>query len=333
MKRILIALLLLIVAAGAFFVVWTRTEHSGGKPAPETKAEESEGSHLSHDESGRVVIKMDEETQRKMGLLVAKPRLARINPELKGYGKVLDPTPLAALMTELASAQAAAAASQAEFLRLKGLATQGNASESKLQTGEAAALRDQLAVQSAKERLILAWGKGVAEQTNLPAFIQPLTAEAGVLVRIDLPVGETLPEAPQGARLVTMAGNSGPAQFLGTTSSVDPQTLGRGAMLLHQPNTLRLMLGEAVTGYLELPGQPVTGVLVPNTAVVRAEGQGWVYVKTNGSDAFTRTHISLEHPVEAGWFVQEGITTNQDLVITGAQTLLSEELKSSLKTD
>ena len=42
--------------------------------------------------------------------------------EVKGYGRVQDPTPLAALMNELATAEAAATASSNELSRLKTLA-------------------------------------------------------------------------------------------------------------------------------------------------------------------------------------------------------------------
>ena len=88
---------------------------------------------------------------------------------MKGYGKVLDPTALGTLMTELATAKAAVTASQAEFIRLKGLQTQGNASESKLQAAEAAALRDELAVQAAKDRLLSPGAKGLpSRQICLP---------------------------------------------------------------------------------------------------------------------------------------------------------------------
>ena len=83
---------------------------------------------------------------------------------------------------------------------------------------------------------------------------------------------------------------------------MEPQTLGRGAILLQRPNTLGLMLGEAVTGYLAMPGDPVPGVLIPDTAVVRTEGRGWIYVMNKGSDAFTRLEMALDHPLPGGWF-------------------------------
>src|ERR1022692_3525496 len=114
--------------------------------------------------------------QRDLGIVVKSPAAFQMNPELKGYGRVLDPAPLAALMTELASAVAAYTASSSELARLKTLEGQGNASARALQTAEAAASRDLLAIQSARERLAMSWGKAVADQKDVPAFVRSLTS-------------------------------------------------------------------------------------------------------------------------------------------------------------
>src|SRR5438034_5982422 len=132
---------------------------------------------------------MDDETQGIMGLLVAKPTAAQMSPELKGYGRVLDPGPLVALTTELSSAFAAYGASSNELARLKTLAGQGNASERALQTAQAGAQRDQLAVLSAKDRLALSGGKGLAERNDPIGLIQALTSQDAAPVRTDLPAG------------------------------------------------------------------------------------------------------------------------------------------------
>src|SRR4029077_12761487 len=255
------------------------------------------------------------------------PEPAQISPELKGYGRVLDPAPLVALINELAGARAAYAASSNELARLKTLAGQGNASARALQAAEAAALRDQLAVQSAQDRLALSWGKVVADQTDLPGFIQSLTSLETALVRLDLPAGETLPSPPTCARIDTLAGKSLEAEFLGLASSVDPQMQGQGFLFLSKPNTARLAPGQSVTGYIKIPGEPLAGVIIPREAVVRTEGAGWVYVFESGGEAFTRIQVPLDHPTEAGWFVLKNAVPGQYVVATGAQQLLSLEQK------
>ena len=336
MKRVILITVLILAAIGAG-LVWMK-KHGGG-PAGEKAAdakppeEKPEETHITRDAEGRAVVNMDDETQGNIGLLVANPATAQLNPELKGYGRVLDPAALAALVTELESGQAAYSASSNEIVRLKTLAGQGNASERALQTAEAAARRDQLAVQSAKDRLTLSWSKAVPAQNDLPAFVQSLTSLNAVLIRIDLPASETLQSPPDGARIVTLSGSSGEAEFLGAASNVDPLNQGRGLIFLVKTNAAQLLPGEAITGYLKLPGNPLSGIIIPREAVIRTEGATWVYTLNEGGEAFTRRPIVLDHPTESGWFLTTGLASTNYVVVVGAQILLSEELKASIKAD
>lgn len=336
MKRVILLIIILAVIGGG---VWMAKRGPAAKPADEKPAaekpadDEPSGIHITREANGKVVINIDDETQGNIGLKVAHPEAVQLGPESKGNGRVLDPAPLVALLTELASAQAAYTVSSNEFIRLKTLAEQGNASARALQTAEAAALRDQLAVQSAKDRLALAWGKVLENRSDVPAYIQSLTSLSEVLVRIDLPAGETLKSAPVGARIITLSGSSVEAGFISPAANVDPQTQGEGFIFLVKPNAARLLPGAAVTGYIKASGELVAGVIIPREAVIRTENAGWIYVLQGNAEDFTRTKIPLERATEAGWFITNGVTAEQYVLVTGAQMLLSEELKSSAKPD
>ena len=300
-------------------------------PAADLKApeggEEEAGPQVARDAKGNAVITMSDDAQGELGILVKKPEVAQINPEVKGYGRVLDPAPLVALINEFAAARAACVASSNELARLQTQSGQGNASERALQAAQAAAQRDKLTLQSANDRLALSWGRAIAGQNDLGPVVQSLTALQALLVRLDLPMGEPLNGQPVGARLLTLSERSVDAEVLGPATSVDPQTQGRGYLLLLKDNSAQLAPGEAVTGFLKLSGEPIKGVVIPREAVVRTEGVGWVYVHTRGGEAFTRVKIPLEHPTEAGWLVTEGVSPNDYVVVTGAQQLLSLEQK------
>jgi hypothetical protein len=294
-------------------------------PAPADK--EAAGPQVTRDTNGNAVITLSRKTQKDAGIVVTNPTAFQMRPELQGYGRVLDPAPLVALVTEQASAQAAYTASSGEVARLKTLEGQGNASARALQTAEAAASRDWVAIQSARERLTLSWGKAVADQSDLPAFIHDLSSLEAALVRIDVPVGETLKEPPAGARIANLSGTSADAALLEKAPGVDPQMQGQGFLFLLKPNTLRLTSGESVVGYLKISGEPLAGVIIPREAVVRVEGAGWVYVQNAGGEGFTRIVIPLDRPTEDGWFVTKGATPSDHVVVMGAQQLLSIELK------
>lgn len=334
MKRVIVLVIFMAVGFGGG-VLWMKKRGAAPPPSAETPTaaaqadEEAAAPQVSRDTNGNAVISMSDDAQGDLGILVKSLAAFQMSPEQKGYGRVLDPAPLVALVTELASAQAAYTASSGEVARLKTLEGQGNASARALQTAEAAASRDWAAIQSARERLTLSWGKVVADQKDLPAFIHDLSSLEAALVRIDLPVGETLKEPPAGARIANLSCASAEAALLERASSVDPQMQGQGFLFLLKPNSLRLTSGEAVVGHLKIPGEPLAGVIIPREAVVRVEGEGWVYVLNSAGDAFTRVEVALDHPTEAGWFATKGLSAGQYVVVTGAQQLLSIELKGA----
>ncbi|HWV98243.1 MAG TPA: hypothetical protein VNZ64_00995 [Candidatus Acidoferrum sp.] len=278
--------------------------------------------------NGETILTLDAAIQKAMGLQTAALAAAQLNPEMKAYGRVLDISPLASLVAELITAQAANDASQAELKRLKTLAVQNNASERAVQAAEAAAVRDQTQVESARLRLVTTWGSGISERKDLPAFVQSLGSLASALVELDVPAGQSLATTPTGARLLTLSDQANPlaAEVIGLAPMVDPQLQGRGFLLLVSPNPSRLTPGAAVSGFLLLSGEPASGVALPRNAIVRFNGRTWVYLQT-GEETFQRTEVNLVSPLVQGWFVREGVKPQDKVVTVGAQQMLSEELK------
>jgi hypothetical protein len=335
-NRVIVGMLvgLALGAAGTLIVLKypALREYAGAEKEPEA-AEQVETSFLQHEADGRVSVKLDGDTQARMGLQVAPLVTAELAPEVQGYGRVLDPTPLAALVTEAASAQATLQASTQEYERLRALYAQNqNASARALETAEAALKRDQIALASVQSRLLLGWGKAVATQADLAAFVHSLTVPETALVRVDLPLGEPLQAAPTGGRiaLVDAPDDALEAQYLGPAPSTDPQFQGRGFLLLAQAE--RLPPGTAVRAWLTVPHEKQSGVVVPRDAVLRHEGRTFVYLQTR-EGVFQRTAVVLERPTGDGWFVPVGANDHSSLqpqekvVVVGAQQLLSEELK------
>jgi hypothetical protein len=277
------------------------------------------------------VVKLDTQVQQKLHLKV-EPLTATTTPaELKGYGRVLDATPLAGLVTELATAQAAAAASGKELARLQSLQEDNNASIRALQAAEAAATRDRLLVQSARDRMVLAWGRAVSQRPDLPALVRALTLQERLIARLDLPAGEWISGPAGTARLVGLADetHSTPAELLGPAPATDPQMQGEGLFYLTRDNSLHLAADAAITGYVTLSGQALHGVLLPRSAVLHHAGETWVYLQTDETQ-FRRVAVALTHPAEGGWLISEGLKSGGRVVTDGAQLLLSEELKSQL---
>jgi hypothetical protein len=301
------------------------------KARAEQKPAEPE-SRVKQSTNGAVVVTVDEATQRLMDLQTAALAPARLTPEIKAYGRVLDTTPLVPLNADLISAQTDHQAAQTELERVKALAAQSNASQRTLETVTAAASKATVQLDSVRARLASSWGSAIAGRDDLNAFVQRLSTLADALVEVELPAGESLPTAPKAARLLTLTDPTRPlvAQWLGPAPSVDPQMQSRGFLFLLSPNSTHLAPGAAVSAFLELTGEGDSGVAVPAGAILRFNGFTWVY-RQAGSDAYERVEVALQQPLDQGWFVRNSLQPQDKVVVVGAQQLLSEELKGRLE--
>jgi hypothetical protein len=271
---------------------------------------------------------MDAQTQKRINLKTDLPAPAHWQTQLTAFGRVMEPAKLLAAVTELETLRTAADASGAEYRRLQTLSQQDNVAARALESAKAAAEHDRISVESSQQKLALDWGRQVAGREDLDSFVKLLTAGGASLVRLGLPPGNASPPFAPSARLVVLSDESRriEAQFVEALPQVDPQTQER--LLLYLVTNQALPAGAAVTGSLEIPGQALQGVAVPASAVLRYEGKGWVYVQS-AENHFRRQEIPLDRPLDNGWFVPGNWPANARIVVTGVETVFSEELKGS----
>jgi multidrug efflux system membrane fusion protein len=273
-------------------------------------------------------VELKEDVQRALHLTIVPLSAASAAPTIPAYGRVLDPAPLASAVSEWAAARAASVASEQEFERVEMLRKQNTASVRVLQAAETAAVRDRLLVESIGDRIAMSWGRTVSRRADLTGLIRALTSQDRVIVRVELPVGEGPSVQPHGARLMALTepGKAIEAEFLGLAPATDPQLQGRGFLFLTRDNPLNLTPGAAVSASLELGGEALHGVMLPESALVRYDTRTWVYVQKNPT-TFARTPVSLGSPLPGGWLITQGLRAADRAVTQGAQVLLSEELK------
>ncbi len=280
---------------------------------------------------GELILTLDAETQKRIGLRIEPLAASKLPQEKLGYGRVVDISPLASLVGELATTQAILSASNKELQRVRALRDQGeNASARALEAVEAAFQRQQIAVHAIQQRVELAWGKAIAGREDLPDFVHSLVTQEVALLRVDLPAGEWLEPNPTNAR-VLLSPDVEPtaAKIVGPAPNISPEMQGQAFLLLVNPRPNHLTPGAAVTVLLAQPGEPLHGVAVPREALLRVAGKEWVYVQIN-DETFARREIPATHPLPSGWFVTSPLAPNDRIVVGGAQTLLSEELKAQI---
>jgi hypothetical protein len=283
-------------------------------------------------------VTMDAATQERIGLKIETPALAEWQPEMKVYGRVLDPAPLLDAAMELGRAEIAFDSSRQELERAQQLKKDNNISERAFQDAQATFAQNRATAQALLLKVQTGWGRKIAElmgpvevppgaQRQPQNFFDDLR-DATVFIRLDFPVGERLENQAQTARIVSLAENAAPvtATCFDLLPAMDPQTQQQGILFAaNQSPTNRLTPGEAVTAFIKIPGEPVSGVMVPASAVLRHEGKGWIYVQTE-TNQFLRKEISLDRLTDNGWFVSENLSATNRVVVTGAQTVLSAEL-------
>lgn len=337
--RVVVILLLaaaILVSCGKHEPEAGKQPDKGGEKA-DKKAEAE--SRVSHGTNGEVIITLDADTQKNMGLAVRPLTSARMVPETKGYARVQDMSWLGATISDLQAARIAADAAKNEATRLRTLREQNNASERALQAAEAAAAREETNLKGILIKVQALWGKRLADLVgthpvpdtdsnkadSLPMQLFDLKQ---VLVRVDFPPGEPSLAPESDVKLFTLSGNSVAisAHFFDYAPATDPQTQARGVFYTLDNKGHEFAPGMALRAAAPTTEPAREGVIIPREAIVRAEGASWVYVQTT-DDKFVRREVVSEQITDEGTFVTKGFSAGTKVVITGAAELLSEEMK------
>ena len=280
------------------------------------------------------------------GITLVKSAPATITPQVEGYARVLDTTPLISMAADVEAARISLDASQKDLDRTQKLYDAGgNASAAQLQAAQAALARDTATVKAAYAKLLAAWGRDITEDVfSLIASLQ----KGATLIRIDYlpgdapapaakqarltPVGASL-AAPSAIRNQTGVASNAPtpstADIIGAAPVADPQLLGVSFVAIVRDTTTPLPVGAQLRATLPGRGETTTAPAIPRSAIVYYQGSAWIYV-LGEEDTFERKLVTLGRLLPDD---RVAITTGLDdpddqIAATGAQQLLSAELQA-----
>ncbi|MDO9151980.1 MAG: hypothetical protein Q7U33_11415 [Methylotenera sp.] len=179
------------------------------------------------------------------------------------------------------------------------------------------------------------WGDTLAQHAINPKMsdlLQALISNKRVLIQTTLPFDASEPKlnssitiAPTAAPSHTMSANYlSPAPITNTTI--------QGKTYFYHAVTSELRAGMQINATTATSSKKSNGVIVPNNAIIWYAGKPWVYQKME-ADQFSRKPIHTDIEVEDGWFYQGQLKANDEVVISGAQLLLSEEFKSQIMNE
>jgi hypothetical protein len=294
--------------------------------------------------NGESIVTLDPAAQRQNGIETAALANTVQSEQVRAYGLVLELQSLDDLANSYVNAkaqeqiaQAKLAASQAAYARARELyADQQNISAAQLQAAEAAFRIDRAglaAAHSLTQTLAVSaqqlWGPSLSsaliEGTSL---LTRLITHQLVLLQVTLRPEQRVAQPPTGAYVQLPDGTHVPLAFVSAATRTDPRIQGP-SLFFTAPAAASLLPGMGVAVFLPA-ARAVTGILVPPDAIVWAQGQPWAYFRT-GPNSFARRPMSAALAASAGGYVVLGQPEHVQVVIRGAQMLLSEQFRAQVQ--
>ena len=327
----------------AAFGIWIAAGTIASRPSDDRPENPQPSAAARSEEPGTVRLSSDQ--QHQIGLQTAVLEAAAHPEEFRVYGAVLDVARITDLTNSYANARAQLQTAQARFDvaksafdRAQNLVEAAALAKKEAEAAEGTYRTDQASLNAADSQVkTLAatarqeWGpvigKWIVERS---AQVVRLIERDQFLVQVTLPPGVFLAEPPRSALAQAPTRNTNiELQYVSPATRTDARIQGVSYFFV-APGDSDLLPGMNTTVYVP-SGKIYEGVFVEDTAIVRWQGRSWVYLRA-GTDTFKRHPISTDQPVSDDDYVVQDIPAGSEIVIRGAQVLLSEEAKSELRS-
>ncbi|GJE54320.1 efflux RND transporter periplasmic adaptor subunit [Methylobacterium sp. WL9] len=310
---------------------------------PEPAKAEPERPHLpamrTAVEGGRIVVKLSDAERGRMGVETARLVPKAHRTEIQAYGSVLDIARITDLTNSYASAKAALQTAQARaevsrsaYARAKSLGqyatqVQVETSEGTFRTDEAALAAAQSQLRTLAATAQQEWGPvlGKAIVERAPAVTR-LIERADFLVQVTLPPGETLKGQPGAAFAEVPPQSERVALRLVSAATRTDQRIQGLSFFYTVSGESGLLPGMSTLAFLT-SDKVANGIAVPESAVVHWQGGAWIY-RSVGDDTFARHALRSDAPMADDSYVVADLTTETEIVVTGPQAVLSEEVRT-----
>ncbi|HBA08535.1 MAG: hypothetical protein CTY35_07365 [Methylotenera sp.] len=347
--------LAIIIGLQAFLIVvlfWLLAFY--GKDEFEAMSEQSEEEietiNRVANKDGATIISISPAAQKQSDILTSPLKASSHQASISTYGNVVSIDSLIelrnrylAVKSEIDVLKATLSHDKSEFERLKALNQDNKNVSDKALAGAAANTKsDETKITAAEsnaknisDSIRQLWGDTLAQHAINPRtsdLLQALISNKRVLIQTTLPFDAAEPKqnssimiAPTAAPSHTMS-----AQYV-SPAPLTNSTI-QGKTYFYHAVTNELRAGMQINATTATSSKKSNGVIVPNNAIIWYAGKPWVYQKT-GADQFSRKPIHTNIEVDDGWFYQGHLKANDEVVISGAQLLLSEEFKSQIMNE
>ena len=292
------------------------------------------------------ILFLDKETQTNLGLKTQRLKKIKFNYEEILFGKAINIEPLLNLSNQFHAVSADQNKAKWRITQARELMShlknlhKGAASipRRKLQKQQALIQFEQINYkESTRQRDAIAqksklyWGntptKWITNQSSLK--LEKLVNGETTLLKILLPEQYSI-QKENNQIFISPIGNRNSA-FIASFISRLPQVenTSQGLQYLYQTDGSKIKAGMNFTAWISNKQKNQLGIVIPQSSVVWHLGQSFVFIKIK-EEQFIQKNLTSLITVSQGYFVQSPLKEGNEIVISGAQTLLSHELKSQI---
>ena len=296
----------------------------------------------------RASVYLSSTAQTQAGIVTRQFEPAQLPTEFPAQANVIDLQGLLEIrgqyLTALAEQQSASAAlnfAQQTLNRTEALYQNGVNSQRQFQNlqmqlrvEQARLNSSQYRLQSLNDNLVANWGNPLAEWIKAQDNVQFRNLVNGreALLLLTLPANQHLPEPathievePNGERQKAQV-----AQFI--SKAPKGSDISQGETYFFRTPKAGLRTGMHLSAWITAPGGARKGYVVPVSALIWHAGQAALYLKT-APEQFMRQTITQLSPIKEGYFIADALPDRVEVVITGAQLLLSQEFRAIIPTE
>jgi len=294
---------------------------------------------------GQPAVLIDLKTQTTSGIKTIVTEQILHSGEFEAIGKVISIQPLLTLrerylvaQAELIGAKSRLKQAGQSLKRQQALFDQGITARRSLQEQEASGTEGQAIVDAGAVRLNtitnearLLWGDELSKwalSENTAKFKDILSGKQQLL-QVTLPANKLLADQinlieiePNGQRNKAFS-----AVLISRSTQVDSAMPGESYFF--QVRAKSLPIGTKVSAWIPETTLGQAGVMVPESALIWYMDRIYAYTKVN-ENTFVRRQIKHFLVTPKGYFIDEDLGPGEEVVVTGAQQLLSEELRGQI---
>jgi len=292
---------------------------------------------------GNMTVRIADEMSDYAGVETLQLVATRYISEVKALAKVVDIRPMLVLrarynqaVSALNVAKVAEETAAQEMKRLKSLAKGTGSVATKNVNYAEASWRETSArlqglnfdLQAINNETRQTWGDEIASWILSAGSKQwqRLLSRKDSLLLVTLPTDVSLAEEVSFIRVTRdhSRKTATKAYFISPAVAID-QAL-QGETYFFKTTSEKLRIGMRLDAWMPQNKEPLDGVFIPEQAVVWHAGQPWVYIQID-SNVYQRYSIQAGLDARGTIFMEKGFEAGAEIVIRGAQMLLSEEFK------